>query len=270
MDISGTITDILVFAGGYDTDQDAATSRLDDDEGNAIYIISASDGTLLRTISDTGPSLSIADMDNGIAGDILPIDINSNGITNRLYASDIGGRIIRIDIPDGDFSSTTLTRGIIADINTNTLDYRRFFNTPEIGYFNRGGYQYLAIMLGTGNRPSPPDNVITDRFDMIKDPAVWTAPSTYVTVANADLFDTTDNIIQDGSTSNQIQPRQDILTASGWFIDFRTAEKSFSKAILYNYSVLFATYSAVRSTDLATYKARGANGVSRFYRHLSR
>ncbi|MCU7866001.1 MAG: PQQ-binding-like beta-propeller repeat protein, partial [Candidatus Thiodiazotropha sp. (ex Lucinoma borealis)] len=43
MDISGTTTDVLVFGGGYDPDQDGATSRLDDDEGNAIYIISASD-----------------------------------------------------------------------------------------------------------------------------------------------------------------------------------------------------------------------------------
>ncbi|MCU7932683.1 MAG: VWA domain-containing protein [Candidatus Thiodiazotropha sp. (ex Codakia rugifera)] len=265
MDISGTTTDVLVFGGGYDPDQDGATSRLDDDEGNAIYIINALDGTLLRTISDTGPSLSIADMDNGIAGDILPIDINSNGITDRLYAADVGGRIIRIDIPDSDFSSTTLSGGIIADINMNTLDYRRFFNTPEVGYFNRGGHQYLAVMLGTGNRPAPLDNLITDRFYMIKDPAVWTAPTTYVTVANADLFDATDNTVQDGSAADQVQARQDILTASGWFIDLGNAEKSFSKAVLYNYSVLFTTYSAVRSTDLAACEARGANGVSRFY-----
>ncbi|MEW8625520.1 MAG: VWA domain-containing protein [Candidatus Thiodiazotropha sp.] len=265
MDLSGTPHEVLVFGGGYDPDQDGTTTRQDDDEGNAIYIINAADGTLLTTISDSGPTVSISDMRNGIAGDILPIDINSNGIIDRLYAADVGGRIIRVDIPDRDFSSSAISGGVIADINSGSSQFRRFFNTPEVGYFNRGGHQYLAVMIGTGNRPSPLDSSVTDRFYMIKDPSVWSAPGTYVTVTNTDLFDATSNIVQEGSESEQIQARQDLLTASGWYMDLGNAEKSFSKAVLFNYAVLFTTYSAVRTTDLAACEARGANGVSRFY-----
>jgi type IV pilus assembly protein PilY1 len=265
MDLGGSAYDVLVFGGGYDPDQDGTTTRQNDDEGNIIYIINAQDGTILRTISNTGASYSIPGMNNGIAGDILPIDINSNGITDRLYAADVGGRIIRVDVPDRDFSSSALSGGIIADINDGTSQYRRFFNTPEVGYFNRGGHQYLAVLIGTGNRPSPLDSSYADRFYMIKDPSVWTAPGSYVTVVNSDLFDATSNIVQEGSESEQITAKQEILTASGWYIDLGTAEKSFSKAVLYNYAVLFTTYSAVRTDDLAACEARGAVGVSRFY-----
>ncbi|MCU7865596.1 MAG: VWA domain-containing protein [Candidatus Thiodiazotropha sp. (ex Lucinoma borealis)] len=266
MEIEGaTAQDVLVFGGGYDPSQDTTTTRVDDNEGNAIFIVSASDGLRLKTISNSAADLVISDMDNAIAGDLLPVDINTNGITDRLYGADVGGRIIRIDIPDSDFASTTLSGGIIADINDSSTEFRRFFNTPEVGYFNRGGNQFLAILIGTGNRPAPLDSNVTDRFYMLKDYAVWTAPGTYITSTQADLYDASDNLIQDGSSAEMLQANTDLLSTRGWYIDFRTAEKSLSKAILYNYAVLFTTYSAERSSDLAACEARGAVGVSRFY-----
>ncbi|MEL0586206.1 MAG: hypothetical protein AAES65_15155 [Candidatus Thiodiazotropha sp. (ex. Lucinoma kazani)] len=263
MYVSGSITDVLVFGGGYDPDQDGATSRADDDQGNGIYIIRASDGTFIRRISNS--TSNVSGMNNSIPSDVLPFDVNRNGTLDRLYAADVGGRIIRIDIPEDGASS--LSGGVIADINSSTsLPYRRFFNTPEIGYFNRGGRQYLAVLIGSGDRSSPLDQSVTDQFYMIKDPNVWTAPTSYVTVTYSHLYNVTDNLIQDGSDSQMLQAQADLSEAAGWRMDLvHNGEKSFSKAVLYNYAVLFTTYSAERSGELASCEARGAVGTSRFY-----
>ncbi len=258
----GGITDVLVFGGGYDTDQDTATTRANDDEGNAIFIINALDGTLERKISNS--TTGVSEMNNALAANVLPFDIDRNGILDRLYAADVGGRIIRIDIPQD--ATSSITGGVIADIYGGTASqYRRFFNTPEVGYYNRNGIQYLAILIGTGNRPNPLDTTVTDRFYMIKDPNVWTAPATYVAVTNSNLYDVTDNLIQDGSDGEKTTALSNLASAQGWYLDFRTSEKSFSKAVLYNYAVLFTTFSATRDAELAVCEARGATGISRFY-----
>ncbi|MEW8693463.1 MAG: hypothetical protein AB2535_20710, partial [Candidatus Thiodiazotropha endolucinida] len=258
--------DVLVFGGGYDPDQDTATSRIDDDEGNAIYIVDALDGSLITTISPDGSAdITISEMQNGIAGDLLPVDINANGIIDRLYVADVGGRIIRIDIPDGDFADTSMDGGVIADINAGTSEFRRFFNTPEVGYYDLGGVSYLAILIGSGNRPNPLDVSVTDRFYMIKDPAVWIKPDPYVSVSQSQLYDASSNLVQDGNDTQRAEASNSLLTLNGWYIDFGLSEKSFSKAQLYSYAVLFTTFSAERSAELAACEARGANGVGRFY-----
>jgi type IV pilus assembly protein PilY1 len=262
MDVSGTTTDVVVFGGGYDPDQDGASSRSNDDLGNSIYIVRASDGTLLQRISNA--TTGVSGIDNSIPSDVLPFDINRNGILDRLYAAGVGGRIIRIDIPES--NATSLKGGIIADINTpTTSEYRRFFNTPEVGYYNRGGHQYLSILVGSGDRTSPLTKTVTDQFYMIKDNNVWTAPTTYEMVDHSELYDATDNLIQDGTLTEQAQAELDLAAKQGWFIDFGDGEKSFSEAVLYNYAVLFTSYSAERSDELASCQARAAVGTSRFY-----
>jgi type IV pilus assembly protein PilY1 len=267
MEVAGAAAkDVLVFGGGYDPDQDTATSRVDDSEGNAIYIVDALDGTLDAVISSSGgANVTISDMRNGIAGDLLPVDINANGITDRLYAADLGGRIIRVDIPDHEFTDTTMGGGVIADINAGTSEFRRFFNTPEVGYYNVGGIQYLSIMIGSGKRSNPLDVSVTDRFYMIKDRAVWTKPSTYAMVTQSQLYDASANLVQDGNASQIAAATNALATLEGWYIEFGLSEKSFSKAVLYDYVVMFTTFSAERSPELAACEARGASGIGRFY-----
>jgi type IV pilus assembly protein PilY1 len=237
--IDGTEQEALVFGGGYDPDQDNANSTVgySDDEANAIYIVKASDGSLLKSISNTGADVNISEMTNAIASDLATVDLNGNGIVERLYASDVGGRIIRIDINEKD---SKITGGVIADINagagTGASAHRKFFTSPQIGYYNKAGTQFLTILIGTGDITNPLDSEVTDRFYMIKDPVIWTIVpdwSKYDVANHNNLLDASDTT-KSALTSGK----------KGWYIDYSGSEKSFSKAILYDYSIFFTTYSA--------------------------
>lgn len=302
MHLSGKDQDVLVFGAGYDADQDNATTRVADDEGNAIFIVDPKKGDLIKSISNYGADLNIPDMTNSIAGDLLPVDINANGVIDRLYAADVGGRIIRIDIPDDKFSDKTFSGAIIADINAKgSGDYRRFFNTPEVGYFSKNGTQYLSILIGSGHRPKPLSSDVTDRFYMIKDEATWRAPfddkdkngkkdtgenfNYHMVKAYArdiaptlgtggELYNATENLIQDG-TDEQKKTEHELLygdkkiassTAKGWFFDFSASgEKSMSKARLYDHAILFTTYSGTRTSSADLCVSNTLTASSRFY-----
>ena len=291
--------EVLIFGGGYDTNQDdsfvdnnndgvfnagdTAIGRSNDSVGKAIFIVNPKTGALIRRISDS--DLVEGDMDNAIAGDILPVDINANGITDRLYAADVGGRLIRVDIPDIALDSLTgssdLTATVVADVNDPSdagetgTDYQRFFNTPEVAYFNRGGVQYLALMITSGHRPEPlSKSVAHDRFYMIKDPNVWSAPIDSngdghpdypAPIKESELYDATDNLIQDGTAAQKVAAQNALNAADGWLIDLAAGEKGFSAAKVYDYAVLFTTYNGDRTANVDTCDALTTQGESKFY-----
>ncbi|GEM_PF-2789037 len=291
--------EVLIFGGGYDTAQDnsfvdnnndgvfnsgdTAIGRSNDSVGKAIYIVNPKTGALIKSITDS--DLVEGDMNNAIAGDILPVDINANGITDRLYAADVGGRLIRVDIPDAALASLTgsndLTATVVADVNDpsdadeNGRDFQRFFNTPEVAYYNRGGVQYLALMITSGHRPEPlSKSVENDRFYMIKDPNVWSAPvdsdgdgePDYPNpIKESDLYDATDNLIQDGTSVERVAAENALNAADGWLIDLADGEKGFSAAKVYDYAVLFTTYNGDRSASTDACDAQSTSGESHFY-----
>ncbi|MGD9170247.1 MAG: VWA domain-containing protein, partial [Candidatus Thiodiazotropha sp.] len=255
--IDGTEQEVLVFGGGYDPDQDDATppaASYTDSEGNAIYIVQASDGSLVKSISNTGADVNISDMIFAIPSDIATVDLNGNAIVERLYASDVGGRIIRIDI-DEDDETNTISGGVIADINDSADAHRKLFTTPQLGYYNKAGTQFLAILIGTGDIANPVDNnLIIDRFYMIKDPAIWYTPDwdTYEAADDDDFLDASDTTVSGLDA-----------TKRGWYIDYTSdTEKSFSKAILYDYSIFFTTYSAETIVPDSLCEAVGTIGTA--------
>lgn len=292
--------DVLVFGGGYDTNQDyqtdingdiikdvvtglplIPTSRTNDARGNAIFIVNPATGAKLKTISRTGANVNIWNMKNAIAGDLLTVDINANGVIDRLYAAGVGGRIIRVDIPDakltGDVTST-ISGGIIADINARTngaSEFRRFFNTPEVGYYSKSSTQFLPVLIGSGNLPQlKKPSSFADRFFMIKDPEVWEAGTyvsvdAYSTTSGGDLYDATDNLIQDGDDTEKSTATNANLAANGWFFDLaiasNQAQQAFGKAKLYASTVLFSTFSSEFTPDIDRCVLQGSKGVSHIY-----
>jgi type IV pilus assembly protein PilY1 len=258
--INGAEREVLIFGGGYDPDQDNAdpnTEIQSDDEGNAIYIVDASDGTLLRSVSNTGASLNISGMDNAIPSNLATVDINGNGIVDRIYAADVGGRIIRVDFPDGDAGGGAPSGGIVADINQGSDANRKFFTTPQVGYYARGIHQFLVLLIGTGDHAHPLDSDITDRFYMIKDGNIWNQVSDYETAVDNDFIPATDTALVNGQVLND--------GSKGWYIGFTGSEKSYSRAILYDYAIFFTTYRADRVIPDESCQVASTTGSARIY-----
>ena len=93
--------DVIVFGGGYDAGQDNATNPTTDDEGRAIYIVDATTGALLWWAGKTGvaptpgPDLALSAMDYSIPSQVRVLDINTDGIADRMYVGDMGGQVWR-------------------------------------------------------------------------------------------------------------------------------------------------------------------------------
>ena len=75
------------------------------------------------------------------------VDLNGDGLSDRMYTSDLGGQIWRFDIfggnaPNGIGPDALVTGGVIAQLGAEGLvtptnvDTRRFYNTPDISIFN--------------------------------------------------------------------------------------------------------------------------------------
>jgi type IV pilus assembly protein PilY1 len=255
MRIDGAERDVLVFGGGYDPDQD--NSEQPDDQGNAIYIVDAANGAYLASLSNSNASHTIDGMDYAIPSNLATVDINGNGLVDRIYAADVGGRIIRVDFADGENEGNTISGGILADINQDSDTHRKLFNTPQIGYYAKGTQQFLVLMIGTGNHANPLDADYQDRFYMIKDGNIWQRDIADEPAGEHDFINASESILNSG----------EVLTEQyrGWYINLPPGEKSFSRAILYDYAIFFTTYRASRVTPENPCQAATTTGTAHIY-----
>jgi type IV pilus assembly protein PilY1 len=255
MRIDGAERDVLIFGGGYDPDQDNGNQP--DNQGNAIYIVDAANGAYLASISNSDASHTINGMNYAIPSNLATVDINGNGLVDRIYAADVGGRIMRVDFADGENEGNSIRGGILADINRNSDAHRKLFNTPQIGYYAQGTQQFLALMIGTGDHANPLDADYRDRFYMIKDGNIWQHGITDEPAGEHDFINASESILNSGEVlSDQYR---------GWFINLPLGEKSFSRAILYDYAIFFTTYRANRVTPEAPCQAASSTGTAYIY-----
>ncbi|MCG8104153.1 MAG: PilC/PilY family type IV pilus protein [Candidatus Thiodiazotropha endolucinida] len=255
MHINGSERDVLIFGGGYDPDQD--NDNRPDDEGNAIYIVDAANGSLLASIAGDEATHTVAGMDYAIPGNLATVDINGNGLVDRIYATDVGGRIIRMDFADDEDSGNSITGGIVADINRQSSAHRKFFTTPQIGYYAKGTRQFLVLLIGTGDHANPLDSDIRDRFYLIKDGDIWENRITQAPAGEYDFIDATSTILNNGEVlDDQVR---------GWYITLPAGEKSYSRAILYDYAIFFSTYRADRVAPETPCEASSITGTASIY-----
>jgi type IV pilus assembly protein PilY1 len=279
--VDGVPTPVLMFGGGYDDGQDSAYT-LSDDVGNAIYIVRASDGVRLKTISNSSADLNIPQMVSGIPAKLRALDVDNDHLIDHLYAVDVVGRVFRID-----FETTTDTNntnivggGMVAALYdsacpTGTPDevaeanrgcQRRFYNAPDVGIMV--GYPvspYVQISVGSGYRAFPRSVPgIQNRFYTLFDPNVANSVATddygtgdgqqYHWTEAANLADVsslpTDNATYDGATS----AAQALLLAAGihgWYFDLDKSlnEHVLAESVTIQGYTFFTTY--LQNPDLA-------------------
>jgi len=243
-----TLQQVLVFGGGYDTIQDSGAYALDG-EGNQIFMVDAVSGDLLwyaGPSTDTGADLRHPSMLHGIPGDIRIFDLTGDGFADRMYAADMGGRVWRFDVHNGQTRTNLVTGGVFASLGNAHLGThpnsttRRFYSAPDVAFLADGGRTWLNVAIGSGYRGHPLNVETQDRFYSLRDHLPFARltqaqydTATVITEADVNLIDITTDI------SPTIPPG-----ATGWRLDLRSpaGEKSLSEARTIQSMIQFTTY----------------------------
>lgn len=255
--LGGEDVPVLIFAGGYDVDQDGVSTRTADDVGRGIFIVDAISGNLLwRMGPDTSANLTSPNMIYSIPSDIAAADASGDGYVDHLYVGDMGGQMWRVDIDNnaGETASnitSIIDGGRIADLADDTVDSnRKFFYAPDVAILKDiSDISYLSLIITSGNRAHPLNLDVQDRAFMIRDLPILEKPTTYetITVNNTveELFDTSNNAIgQATEVADRITAFNALQNAGGWFFDFDSSigEKGLTRPLIFQGEAFFATY----------------------------
>ncbi|MBI1422900.1 MAG: pilus assembly protein PilY [Gammaproteobacteria bacterium] len=268
--LNGVDKNVLIFGGGYDTNQDNGTTPSPDSIGRAIYIVDASTGQRLWwASSDSTANLVLSQMTNSIPSDVSVVDINNDGYADRLYVGDMGGRIWRIDFDNATNTgaSNLATGGLLAElggtVDNTAAGNRRFYYAPDVAFVQRPTGPVLTVAIGSGYRAHPLDTNIQDRFYMIEDSSVYAPPPDnnsdgipdYPDYTESNLYDATDNILGQGTGSTLSNAQTQRNNAHGWYIKLRKSdgtfegEKVLAESLTIQGKVFFSTFTPVVSAQ---------------------
>ncbi len=262
---------VLIFGGGYDAGQDNYSYRLDT-VGNGLYMVDAASGALLWYAGGPGgagaPDLALAAMTHSIPSRVVTLDNDGDGFADRMYAADLGGRVWRFDIFNGQGRSSLVTGGVFASIGgaagASPANTRRFYYAPDVALIQRRGAEpYYNLAIGSGYRGHPLDTSAQDRFYSLRDknPFGKLSQGQYdaaTPLSEGDLIDVTND------PAGAVVP----TTASGWRLELRlnggwSGEKVLAESLTVGGIVLFPTYQP--QPPSAVDPCSPANGKNRVY-----
>ncbi|ARD21606.1 pilus assembly protein [Shewanella japonica] len=259
---------VLIIGAGYNpTTKDGSNVGSSDSIGTGVYIIDADNGTKVYTFGLTGSDTVMPGLSDSIPNKVAILDSNNDQLTDRVYATDTGANVWRLDMPGlpndtsnpwSAFKFATLGGG------TTTTDIRfysepvvaqtTFSNIAEHTHTDGSGtstttmtYQsipYDAVVIGSGHRPHPLDKARADKFFTLQDRNIVT--KSYSSAASntaPDLLELTDlyNVTTESPSSDS-----ELVTFGakrGWYYNFSDAgEKSLSAATIVSGRVFFTSY----------------------------
>ena len=250
-------TPVLIFGGGYDSCEDAnsAAPVCGSRKGNAIFVVDANSGALIRTFTTAG----------SVSADVALADVNTDGSVDYAYASDTTGNIYRIDFSDT--SGATLASGgwEIRKVAYTAGSGRKFLYPPAL--FNTVGKMYLA--LGSGDREHPLAShypftaPITNRLYVYLDDLSVAAGSA-IAATNLDTDVNIANYTAAAGSSCSlagVTPRSGL---KGWYMDLSSGvgEQTITSALIASGMVTFNTN---RPTPPAAASCTNPLGESRGY-----
>lgn len=299
IDINGTETQVLIFAGGYDESQDDvsilnqnkdSTTRTQDAYGNAIYIVNATTGALIWSGSSEATNASaqahqqLSKMLYSMPSSIRAIDINRDGLADQFFVGDMGGQVWRFFINNGNAASSLVspldsgsgTTGdgvfasvIPADTGSETAaqkkaKLRRFYNEPDIALLTVNAGQALIVNIGSGYRGHPLDTGAEDRFYSFRTPIIGSNASHTVLTESA-MYDATLNLVQEGSATEKAAAATAFANnTGGWYIRMENSgEKVLSEATTFAGQIFFNTYEP--NSNSANSSCKAVQGTGRTY-----
>jgi type IV pilus assembly protein PilY1 len=263
VNIGGTRRAVALFGGGYDEGQDNPGYRTDT-IGNAVFMVDALTGAKLWSAGNSSAehSLGLPAMRHSIPAPLAVLDLNQDGLAERMYVGDMGGRVWRFDIVNGAAGGALVEGGVIASLGAADLpapqppgEVRRFYSTPDVVPVVTQGRYFLTVNLGSGFRAHPLDTTGRDEFFSIRDFRVQGVIDTadYPTpLRRAGLVDVTNNA----------NPEL-LLTDRGWRLRMvlSAGEKILNPSTTFQNSVFFTSY----TPGVAANACVAARGLNRLY-----
>ena len=162
--VKGYANPVVIFGGGYDAsaEDSGATTTM----GNAVYVLDALDGSLVKTFSSLAGSSPAASLSRSIPGDVTLVDYDGDGKVDRAYAVDLGGGVYRIDFESASGNlPANWTVFKVADLSAGTSTGRKFFFGPDVVQTR----SFAALMVGSGDREKPLLTATQDHFFQVFD-----------------------------------------------------------------------------------------------------
>jgi type IV pilus assembly protein PilY1 len=254
---------VLIFGGGYDYAQEEQPYSADT-TGNRVFMVDASTGALLWYAGGVDadapdgsptPNLPLASMNNSIPSRVTVLDQNGDTFADRMYVGDMGGRVWRFDVINGQGAATLVQGGVFAELGNggsgspSNLNNRRFYNAPDVSLVQkRGEAPFYNIAIGSGYRGHPLDRTTEERFYSLRD------MNPFSVITQDDYDDRTPfGVIKDddlGLVEVSANPAGSTVTTSskGWKYTFNRngdGEKVLAEATTIDGVVLFPTYEPV-------------------------
>ena len=271
VNIAVSTADVLLFGGGYDTNQDQAAPSASDTEGRAVFAVDLTTGALKNSPKFTPANLGMTHSVVDVAG----FDHDGDGIVSRIYFGDMGGNIFALkDDQLQTFTVSgcpTITKSVVDgtwagvklfNASADNVQRKIFYAPDAVAETYPPGTQGEYIYFGTGDREDPGNTTVVNRIYAVKND--WTATSP---LTESDLVDVTGNLIQLGTDAQKEQVRSQLNTKKGWFILMENAgEKVVSSPRVYGGVVYFTTYTPGQGQVSADpCEASTVNGTARLY-----
>ncbi|GIU08971.1 MULTISPECIES: pilus assembly protein [unclassified Shewanella] len=268
---------VLIFGAGYSpSTKDSAAVGTDDSQGRGVFILDAETGALVHSFGPNNGSnvTQMPGIKDSIPNAVALLDSNGDKLTDRIYASDTGANVWRIDLPSANPKDRTRpwTAFKFADLGGNSVTSdRRFFVEPAVAQtvftniaevdITVGGqttstttYQsvpYDAVVIGSGHRPHPLDVKRSDYFFTLQDRNVVTRSFTGSgdsTIPDPITF----NNLYDVTSGSPVTDADNIEfgTTLGWYYNFGAeGEKSLAAATIIEGRVFFTSYVPGQASD---------------------
>ncbi len=238
--------EVLLFAGGYDPNQDNGDPGTGDSKGRAVFAVEPGTTSCVVSSNINFNHNNYAKMTYSII-ELNSFDSDDDGFEDTIYAGSLGGDLFVFSDRDGD--GVWQARRLFSAANDGgTSGLRKFLKAPGVV---RMSTTYDYVYIGSGNREDPQDISMTDRFYAIKNlwPATWSDEANTLTAANLVNMDT--DIFNSAATEEDKTLKQEQLEAgSGWYLNMpNLGEKVVSSPIVFDKAVWFTTFTPTQTED---------------------
>lgn len=248
---------------GNDDEYDPAsvtTDKLATGMGDDIFILDASNGNLIWSMRQHAST----DVIHALPGGVRILDVNRNGLLDRMYFGDTGGNVWRLDLSETLSTSTddnTLTK--LASLGGSGVNSRKFFNEPDVAQLRARGKTVFSVSIGSGLRPHPLNEAINDHmFVLFDESPLGNVPDDFEAIEfkEDDLSKVSIGYVENtgenaGTITKSVTKSSDFedkyITEvknsngdykRGWYVDFfEEGEKVLAQSVTFDGSLIFTT-----------------------------